>query len=336
MDVIEADVVVMGLAGTIAPGPADGNPRVVEVVNVVVFDHVVWRVGDPHAGSRRVHPAAVGDQALPHGVVRRDFFRVVLRDPSIQRAAARVADLDPAGGHVHHLAVLDEVVATSGSQGHRIAAHVPHGTTVNHQVPRPNRRNGAVQVHFRLAEGLAPGGHDPVGMGKRQAAETKVLDPAAGFRVTLQNEQPVQPRGHDDRLVRMLGGHGDVAQLPAGPVQVPLTRLSERFPHVIDQEPLPFGKGSQVVRSLGSPRQRNDMLCRVDRANVQSHAGPTAKDLDFHAAVVGPFGPQVVARVAEPVVPLASRSFRGRKLLVNQVITVLGKSRAESPLLVHE
>ncbi len=69
---VVGDVVVMGRAGTVAPGPADGDAGVVEVEDVVVLDDVVRRMADPDAHGRRVQPAAVGDQAVADRVAGDD------------------------------------------------------------------------------------------------------------------------------------------------------------------------------------------------------------------------------------------------------------------------
>ena len=86
---VEADVVVVGLAGAVAPDPADGNARVVEIEDVVVFDDVVGRVADPDADGRRMQPAAVGDQAVADRVVRDELFAPLagMRPTSLQLPA---------------------------------------------------------------------------------------------------------------------------------------------------------------------------------------------------------------------------------------------------------
>ena len=203
----------MGRAGTVTPGPTDGDARVVKVVDIVVFDNVVWGMSDPHTDRGRVHPPTVGNQTLPHRVMRRDLLRIVLRDPAVQRPRTRVADLHATRRHVYHLALLDAVVATARAKSHGIAAHVPYGAAVNQQVAATNDRDRTVEVHLRLPAGLARQRHNPVGMGEGQAAKLNVLDPAAGLQVALDHQQSLQPRGDDHRRLGPFARYRYIGQL---------------------------------------------------------------------------------------------------------------------------
>ena len=90
MDVVELDLVVVCGAGVIAPAPADGNARIVEIGDVVVRDLVVGAVADPHAHRAAIEAAAgaddvVVDDAMPGGVRGRKGCRC----PSLARCGRR-------------------------------------------------------------------------------------------------------------------------------------------------------------------------------------------------------------------------------------------------------
>jgi hypothetical protein len=54
VQVIEANVVVMGVTRTVAPGPTDGNSGLVEIEDVIVLPRGVRRLSDPDSHRRRV------------------------------------------------------------------------------------------------------------------------------------------------------------------------------------------------------------------------------------------------------------------------------------------
>ena len=185
--VIESDVVVVGMAGRVAPDPADGNAGIVEIEDVVVLDAIVGRMADPDPDARGMQPAAMGDQALPHGVVRHDLLRLVGRGAPAMLARRRgLADQHPAAAQVDQFAAIDKVVPAAGAEGQGVAADVPHGTGLEGDVPRRHGRQRPADVHFGLGIALALRIERPIVVGERQPAKNQVLDPLPRRRVALR------------------------------------------------------------------------------------------------------------------------------------------------------
>ena len=64
MDVVELDLVMMGVAVAVAPDPTDGNARITEIGDFVVRDSVVRAVADPHPDRAAEQMAAVADDVV--------------------------------------------------------------------------------------------------------------------------------------------------------------------------------------------------------------------------------------------------------------------------------
>ena len=142
VDVVEADVVVVGQARAITPDPAGGNARIVEIEDVVVFYAVVRRVADPDANRRGVQPAAVGDQAAADCVVRNDLFGITRRGvPGFFARPGGRADQHAAAAEIDQFAAIHQIVAAAPAKSHRVSADLPHGAAVEGDVPRGHGRN---------------------------------------------------------------------------------------------------------------------------------------------------------------------------------------------------
>ena len=61
---LKAIRVPLGQALAVAPAPADGNARVVEIGDFVVGDRVVAAVADPHADGAGEDPSAVANDVV--------------------------------------------------------------------------------------------------------------------------------------------------------------------------------------------------------------------------------------------------------------------------------
>ena len=76
MDVVEFNLVADADRRRVAPCPADGYARVVQIADIVVRHDVVATVSDPHADGAVVDAAAMLDDAVVDGLFAdRQFFR---------------------------------------------------------------------------------------------------------------------------------------------------------------------------------------------------------------------------------------------------------------------
>ena len=162
----------------------------------------------------------------------------------------------------------------------------------------------------------------------------QVLHIAVVLQVALDHQQPLRAGRNHRALLRLFARQGNVRQLPAATIQIPVAGLAQRLAHVIDQESLAL-RQRHAVRPLVDFRQGDDTLGRIDCRDVPPRGEPRAEGYDFHVAA-GPLGPHFVARVAEAIVPLAAALFGRRNLSGNRIIAVPGQTGSESPLIVHE
>ncbi len=128
------------------------------------------------------------------------------------------------------------------TEGHAIAADVPHGTAFEHDLPSADRNDRGVQPYFRLREVLTGGRQGPVGVSEAQAAELNVLNPTLFCEVALQHQQLFEPRRDHHGLARLLTGFRNVSQLGERSVQIPLAWLAQCLAHVVHQVAMALGK----------------------------------------------------------------------------------------------
>ena len=80
MGVVEGHFVVVGSTRSVSPNPAQREGRVVEIIDIIMANHVVRRMADPNADSGRMQSPGVGDQAVLDRVMRHEFL-VIGRRP---------------------------------------------------------------------------------------------------------------------------------------------------------------------------------------------------------------------------------------------------------------
>ena len=290
VDVVEADVVVMGLAGTVAPGPADGDRRVVEVEDVVVLDHVVVASGRstrrPPAGACRP-PWAI--RHSPHRVVRGDLFRVVLGDPAIEGRCRRVADLDAAGRPGPP--ARSSRRGCRGSRPRRPSHRCRRAARRSHRSTRcraPTAEIAPSRFTSDWPQVWPSGGMVQLAWANVRPRNCRCCTQrcAAGLPGSPSNTTNRSSRGAmTDARVGLLARHRHVGQLAAGPIEIPTAparpALRGRYrPGNVRPWERPRSSAS------GYPRKRDDVLGRIDRVDAAA-AWPSMREKDLHFQVAG-------------------------------------------------
>ena len=139
MDVVVGDPISLAAALCVAPPPADGDPGVEKVVDVVVAHYVVGAEPDPDADGAGEDPAATADDA----VVDRGAGGFV----GWPGGRTRVPDPHAAGAEVLDQAPLDAAAATAAAEPDPVGADAGDRAVAEGHVVRP------VELHCRLDRG---------------------------------------------------------------------------------------------------------------------------------------------------------------------------------------
>ncbi len=289
-------------------------------------------MSDPHADSRGMDPPAVGDQTLADDVVRGRVLAIGGGNPF---KVLPDSDFHPAAAEVNHFAILHAIVLASLAEADGVSAHVPHGASVEDDVPGPDRRDRRVDVDVPLRKALPLLGQGPVGVGKGQAAQFDALDPMSPLGVAAEDHQLLQSRRDDGGVFRPLAGQRGIAEDAAGAIQSPLSRRKGRVGDVHRQKPAAVEERRIECRVPRGRGQRDNALPRIDRSDPQGRRAPDVKGLNFHVGS-RPRRPNLIARVLEAVAPFALDRGRRRELLRDGIIALLGQVGAEPPLIVDE
>src|SRR5437879_6789255 len=105
---VALDDVALCLGRAVAPGPADGEARVVEVVEMIARDVIVAALPDPDADGAGEDLPTVMDVAVGYCIVMR-LFRFVA-------AQGCLADLDAPRTQVEQLRARDAVLPAAARQ----------------------------------------------------------------------------------------------------------------------------------------------------------------------------------------------------------------------------
>ena len=217
VDVVVFDDVVLRQGVAVAPGPADGDARVIQVMDVVVDDAVAGTLPDPDADGGRMDRAAVVNAAVLHDVPLGDVVRVL--------ADARLADLDAARAQVVQVAADDRVPLAGPAPLHGVGADVGDLAVLQGAVPRADAADDPAQIHLRLGRRVPLRPHRPVGVPKEQAPQVDVRHPVFAVRVALEHDQLLE--AGRDRLERRrrLARQRMIIDDARRPVQIPGARL---------------------------------------------------------------------------------------------------------------
>src|SRR5512137_2864450 len=95
-------------------------------------------------------------------------------------------------------------------------------------------------------------------MSEGEPAELDVVHPLPTLDVAEEGHELLQPRGDHDRLVGLFAGPREIREQAAGPVEIPLARLAERFADVFDEEAVSLEERPPAFRTVGPTGEGDD------------------------------------------------------------------------------
>ena len=243
VDAVERDLVALRHAAPEPPGPAHGDARVEEVVDLAVEDLRVRDVREGDARPLGIETSALADRAVVDQVERRRARREPPDDPPRQRLALR--DVPRARAHPHaaraqvlQRAVDDAVRSAAVVEPQRVVSRVPHAAAFERDAPHALQRHRRVAAARRLvlpAFRRASPAARRITVGERHVAEDDVVDVGARVGVAAERDELAQLRARrDDRRPRqVLAGKRAVQHLARLRVVEPFARRVERAAHVL-------------------------------------------------------------------------------------------------------
>ena len=292
--VVVLDAVAVGLGRGVAPTPAAGDARVVQVADLVMRDDVVAALADPHADRPVEDPADVVNE-VAHELVAPGLGGLARRDP-------RVADLHAARRQVVEVVLDNPVVPAAVPKGDRIAAEVGELAPLDRAPPRADRIENGGHGNRRLPVGVALRPQNVVGVLKRESPKVYVLDELALLRIAGQESQ-LHEHGRDDcGLAHVLARARPVGEPTFVVVQIPLAGSVQRLQDVFHVVALPTPEGPFELAGEGDGMGR-----LVDGLDPEDAGFPVVEG--DHAGVAKVAPPLDVAR------PEAKARLRGVALL---------------------
>ena len=172
--VVPFDLVALGVAGRVAPAPADGDRRVEEVRDFVVRHLVVGGGANPDTDRAREDQAAIADDIIMHPVMAGMILGLGL---VVERP-----DLHAAGTEVGDQAFLDGHLAGASAKREAVAADVGKLAAGEGDLLRVFEGDDAVDGADRslVRDGGGERGQ-PFGMAEGEPTEGEVTDLVAGF-----------------------------------------------------------------------------------------------------------------------------------------------------------
>ena len=285
VNVVELDAIVLAHAALVAPHPADRNARVTAVVNMVMGHDVALGVGQQHAHGRRkilavmVQPV-VGDAIVARAVPRRTGFLAASHADATSRQLGEF--------------VTREFIV--GAASHHLEAE---GAEIEQPALFERARPGAAQRDgSRHGGGPLPvvGIARPefkIRVGKRQIAETQMLDVTPLRRLAFQAQVRGGERRHHLGLGQILAGQRVVKELASAAVQIPLARRVQTLKDILHDVARAI-LGEVVREGLpGFVREGDEVRLRVHALDGQVRVGPEVIDDDLDVGEVGPVGTDV-------------------------------------------
>ena len=289
VNVVVLDQVVMGRRRGISPTPADRNPRIEEVANLVVTDRISRASADPHTHAGVIHLAAVVDEAVEH-------FVTIGLEPLIVRHTC-LAYPHAACTQVVYAALFDPVLLAAGLQPEPIPTGSGDRTPAKDATPGTVGPDGSLgDLGGRLAVDGLVGRHHPIGVLEGEPFELEVLDEPPRCRIAIQPQQLLDNRyndlggGHLFAKPRVIGYHARPA------VDVPLARCIECRANTLDVVSLLLLPPTQWPTARG--RKGDQPLRGVERLDVVPRCGPGMVDHQHGVVEVGPLL-QVVTMIEE-------------------------------------
>ena len=226
VQVVPLDAVALGVAGRVAPAPADRDCGVEEVRDFVVRDLVIGRAADPDAHGAREDQAAVADDVIMHAMVACVVLRLGL---VVERA-----DLHTAGAEIGDVALLDRHFAGAASEGEAVAADVGKLAADEGDLRGVFQGDHAVDRPYRglIGDGQRERGH-ALGMTEEETAEGEVAHLVAGL--AGKGQQLLRDRGDAAEAGDVFACAWLIGQ-PAGAAQEPLARFVEQREQVLDDD----------------------------------------------------------------------------------------------------
>ena len=257
VQVVPFDAVALGVAGRVAPAPADRDGGVEEVRDLVVRDLVVGRAADPHAHGAREEQSAVADDVVVHAMMA----GVVLR----LRLVVERADLHAARAEVRDEAFLYGDFAGAASEREPVAADVRELAADegdlrgvfqgDDPVDRPDR--GLVRYGGRER------GH-ALGMAEGESAEGEMTHLVAGL--AGEGQQFLRDRDDAADAGEVFACAGLISQ-PAGTAEEPLARFVEEREQVLDDDArMVIERGVGLLRRPADLEDAGGRIRRLDAA----------------------------------------------------------------------
>ena len=257
VEVIPFDAVALGVAGRIAPAPADRDGRIEEVRDLVVRDLVIGGTADPDADGAREGQAAVADDIVMNPVVARMVLRLGF--------VVEGADLHAARADVGDQALLDRHLTGAASEGEAVTADVREFAASEDDLRRVLQRDHAVHGAHRglIGNGEREGGY-AFGVAEGESAEDEVADfvrRLAGQRQQLLRDRGGAAEGADGFARTRLVGQS------AGTAQEPLAGFVEEREQVLDDDARMVVEGGIGFLGRATDFQHpGGRVCRFDAA----------------------------------------------------------------------
>src|SRR5438094_1964824 len=142
MNMIEGDQVVRCERAPVAPGPANRNPGIVEVMDRVVQNAIVGRLAEPDADRAMEHLAAIVNLAIANLVGPRLLRAIVPK--------GGFAELDPARTQVPQVTPGHVVALAAPAQLQRVISQIGKGAAYKYALPQALTPDRAGHADSRL------------------------------------------------------------------------------------------------------------------------------------------------------------------------------------------
>jgi len=189
VDVVVLEAIARGQRATVAPSPAAGYARVVEVVDLVMMHVVAGTLADPDPYGTVVVAATVIDAAVGDFVVTARVQGVLKHWREIGPVGT---DQETAGAQIVDVKRRTRFCSQPGPNLEGVVANGRDLTVFKATVPCIQQTHGPVHADIGLA--IARGalcliaGQNPGGMAKGQPAKRKMLDPLPLIRIAFDLE----------------------------------------------------------------------------------------------------------------------------------------------------
>ena len=217
VDMVQLDRVVMAAVGGVVPVPADRHAGVEQIVDLVMRNGIVARLGDPDADTRRVDMPAVKNVVIVNRVVAR--FQEIGRG-HLHFAHSHSADTEIEDSVLRHAALL-----AAAAKPNAVVPEVRKFAFLDRAVPSTVGHHSRGNGNHRLTVAVPLRLQTPVFMAEGESSQDNVLDKLLLLPgLTVEFDQACQPRGDNFGLVHIFAGHRQILQGPGRTIHIPLAR----------------------------------------------------------------------------------------------------------------